>query len=81
MPDLEKRYVFSDAALQGVVDRALASLPKESKGALVLYGEARDGRYAAAVAARKGEHWSMVVGCEKDHDAPLGASAKILYSW
>lgn len=78
----EIRRIFSNEAIQGAIDRATAALPKDSKGALVAYGERKaDGTYDVAVVARPGANWSVAVGAAMTTDKKISAEAEVIWSW
>lgn len=68
---------FSLAALDADIDGALAALPPDAKGAVVLYGEQKDGVTTAklAYAANLGDGWSAMV--EVDAEKQMGQKVEV----
>ncbi len=68
---------FSDDALQASIDKALASVTSDSA---VLQLEANALGINAAVAAKLGEQWSIVVGYKHDSWGH-GVATKVRFEW
>lgn len=79
---------FSLAALDAQIDQALAALPKDAAGAVVLYGARKeDGTLQGklAYAANLGDGWSAMVEVdaskELEKDLDVGARAVVRKVW
>jgi hypothetical protein len=70
---------FTDANVQATVDKALESVPKDRKGAIVATVTTRGARMA--VMGRLGDHWSVVGVLEKPFKGPLVGEAAVAFEW
>lgn len=71
---------FSDAKLGESIDKALATIPADRTGAVVLVGSPSGARLVAA--AKIGRHWSVVMATEYNLGSRrLDAEAAVRFSW
>jgi hypothetical protein len=71
--------VFSDASLQASVDRVLATLPDEAKGAVVAHATLEGA--SLSVVAKSGTHWTVVASGYRSWDGKLKGEADVRYAW
>ena len=71
--------VFSDASLQARVDKVLASLPDEVKGAVVAHGDLSGA--SLSVVGKVGTHWTVVASGYRSWLGELKGEADVRYAW
>lgn len=69
---------FRNEGLQNSLNKALESATKNSA---VVEFEKNDTGINAAVATRIGDHWSVVVGYNRDDWGHSGVAGKVKYQW
>lgn len=71
--------IFSNASLQQSVDRVLATLPNDAKGAVVAHADL--GGASLSVVGKVGNNWTVVASGYRTWQGQLSAEADIRYSW
>lgn len=71
--------VVTIGSIQESIDKALAALPADAKGAVVAYAD-RD-QAKLAVMGRVGDNWTFVGTLDKPYSGELTVSAEIRYAW
>jgi len=79
MPEVVVLRKFSDVALQGAIDRALAAVPADKKGAVVAHADGDS--VTLSVVGRIGNDWTIVAAGYRNWDGKLGAEAEVRYTW
>lgn len=85
-PKLTKKFingdeirVFSDSALQSQIDKVLATLPDDAKGAVVTHADFSGA--SVSVVGKVGDHWTVVAAGYRKWTGEMNAAADIRYAW
>jgi hypothetical protein len=70
---------FSDIALQAQIDAAIASLPPDKSGAVIVHGDLTG--VNATVVLKKDAHWTIDAGASYTWAGQFSAGAAVAYSW
>ena len=71
--------VFSNEKLQAQIDKAVASLPENAAGAVVLHGDLNGA--SLSVVGKVGDNWTVVAAGFRTWFGEMGAEAEIRYTW
>ena len=71
--------VFSNAALQAQVDKAVATLPDNAAGAVVAHGDLNGA--SLTVVGKVGDHWTVVAAGFRSWQGELAGEAQVRYTW
>lgn len=79
-PGIVEIRKFSDASIQGAIDRAIAALPPDATGTVVAHANTH-GASLSVLAKLPGGHWSIVAAAYKPYDGPMEAGAAVRFKW
>lgn len=70
---------FADPAIQAQIDRAIASLPPDKKGAVIVHGDLNG--VNGTVVGKIGDHWTIDAGASYSWAGQFAGEAQVAYSW
>ena len=71
--------VFSNEKLQAQIDKAVASLPENAAGAVVLHGDLSGA--SLSVVGKVGDNWTVVAAGYRKWSGELAGEAEVRYTW
>ena len=71
--------IFSNAALQAQIDKAVSSLPDNAAGAVVAHGDLNGA--SLSVVGKVGDNWTVVAAGYRSWQGELNAEAEVRYTW
>lgn len=73
-------FMYQTEAISAQIDRALAALPPDAKGAVVAHYDPALGPRLSVV-GRIGDHWSVVAEAWKPARGPIEGQAQVRFTW